>query len=90
MNGAQHRIKIATDLMGRDAQQPNAVLSHPPVPLPVASRPLFVDPAINLDDQARRRAKEVGHIWPDRLLPTKLQPAKPAIAQFRPEHTLRR
>ena len=90
MNGAQHRIKIATNFMRRDAQQTNAVFLHPPVPFPIACRSLFMHSAINLDDQTRRCAEEIRHIRPDRVLSAKLQTGKATIAQFRPEHSFRR
>jgi len=82
LDGPKHRIKIPQNLVSRNPEHPDAILTHPPVAGRVPRRPLPVNLAIDFNHQARCGTEEVGNIRADRLLATELQavqstPAKP-------------
>ncbi|GAM00255.1 hypothetical protein SP5_026_00030 [Sphingomonas parapaucimobilis NBRC 15100] len=82
-------IQIAKYVSGRDAQDGDPMLRQNRIApsIPLGSIPAFVNLAIDLDGQPRRRAVEVQHIRPRRMLPAKPQPFGP-LAEDAPQHDL--
>ena len=82
-------IQIAKHVTRRDPQNRHAMLAQKSIPpnIPLRPVPALMSLAIHLDRQARRRAIEVEHIGPSRMLPAKPQAFGP-LAQNAPEQDL--
>src|SRR5216683_2332713 len=77
---------VVVDVVGRKPNDPVAFGLEPSLPPHVVSiRTVVVDGTVDLHDQLRRRAVEVGIVLADWLLPAELPSAEPAAAQANPD-----
>ena len=96
-SGSEHLRRHSNDRIGRfinptgqfacgNAHHSHAACLKPSVAADIALRPIahVVTYPIDLDREARFRAIEIEHIWPDRMLTTKHWLSRRALTQSAP------
>ena len=86
-NRRENAVEIFHDLVVPIAQHPPSVIFEPLRSHGIGSA-VRVLAAIDLDDQRSIEADKVDDIWPQRTLPSELEPAELAVAQCRPKPAL--
>ena len=89
-NVTDNAVQIAKHFASGDAQHGHPMPGQKRIATSIPLRPVatLVSFAIHLDRQPRRRAIEIQHISPRRMLSSKAQPLGP-LAQDTPQHDLR-